>query len=434
MRNICLVTLALVLGYLVVNQGGVQPESLFPALLVLAPMSGLFALVRRCQPVTPLPPGLAGALLALVLTAGLQLVPLPVWLVKQLSPARFLLAPAGESFAMTLSVAPGQTQEWLITLLACALVFLVARQLMVEFRQREWAVAYPLTAIAALLAVLGIAQYYLGAEEIGASGTYANRNHFAGLLELCLPFPVCLAISHWRKQPDKYHTALGPALKACGFVSIAAIILLGIVLSLSRMGFVATLASLYLIGLVALLSGSGASRWRRLMPVAALGLVILAAFVFLPPDQLIARFADMLNNTDREASRSKIWSDAIPLIRDFPIMGCGLGAFESCFHRYNVAAPNFRVDFAHNDYLQLLAELGLVGFLPLAVLASAAFVASIRRAILRASEESGLIALACAGSLTAIAIHSLADFNLYIPANAIAVSWIGGMALRPRHS
>jgi hypothetical protein len=110
----------------------------------------------------------------------------------------------------------------------------------------------------------------------------------------------------------------------------------------------------------------------------------------------------------------------------------GLGGFESCFHRFDRSAPNFRVDFAHNDYLQLFAELGLAGCLPLLFLAALAMMATVRRAIGRAGEDSGLVALACAGSLTAIAIHSVADFNLYIPAKALALSWIGGIALRPR--
>jgi O-antigen ligase len=324
--------------------------------------------------------------------------------------------------------------EWVATLFGCILVFLLARQLIVEFKGNEWALSYPLTAIAALLAVLGTLQYYLGASDVGASGTYVNRNHFAGLLEMCLPFPVCLAISHWRKQPDKYHTALGPALKACGFVFIAAIILLGILHSLSRMGFVATLASLYVVGLLTLRGGPGVSPWRRALPVAAVGLLIGAAFIFLPPDQLIARFGTMLDQTDGEADRSRIWADTMPMIQDFPVAGCGLGGFESCFHRFNRSAPNFRVDFAHNDYLQLLAELGLAGFLPLLFLAALALAATVRRAIGRADEDAGLLALACAGSITAIAIHSVADFNLYIPANAIALSWIGGIALRPRLS
>ena len=139
----------------------------------------------------------------------------------------------------------------------------------------------------------------------------------------------------------------------------------------------------------------------------------------------------MLNETDAEASRSRMWADTLPMIRDFPIAGCGLGGFESCFHRYNHSA-NFRVDFAHNDYLQLLAELGLAGFFPLIFLAALALAASIRAATRRAGEDVGLLALACAGSMTAMAIHSIADFNLYIPANALVLSWIGGIAAYDR--
>jgi O-antigen ligase len=421
------------LGYTVLQKGGVYPNELFPGLFFLAAVTVVAVALRRV-PLAPTPPAILAALFAVAVTPVLQLIPLPASLVRALSPSRVLLDPGQGGHAMTLSVVPALTREWVPILLSCILVFLLARQLVIEFKQREWVVSYPLTAVAALMAILGTVQYYSGASETGASGTYMNRNHYAGLLEMCLPFPICLAISHWRKQPDKYHTALAPALKACGFLLIAAVILLGIIHSLSRMGFISTLVSLYVVGLVLLRGGPHVSRWRRALPVAAVGLLVAAAFVFLPPDKLISRFADMLNQTDGEASRSRIWADAVPMIRDFPVAGCGLGAFESCFHRYNRTAPNFRVDFAHNDYLQLLAELGLTGFLPLLFLAALALAVAVRSAVKRAQEDSGLLALACAGSLSAIAIHSIADFNLYIPANALALSWIGGIALRPRQS
>lgn len=433
MRTVCLVTLGLLLGYIILEKGGVYPNELFPAIFSLSLLATVFAAQRRAS-LSPLPPITLAALVWLAGVVALQLIPLPASVTGFLSPARTGLEPDATARALTLSVVPAMTREWLPVIFGCILVFLLSRQLVGEFRNREWVVTYPLIALAVLAALLGTVQYYSGASQTGASGTYVNRNHFAGFLEMCLPFPICLAISHWRKQPDKYHTAIGPAVKACGFVLLAAVILLGIIHSLSRMGFVATLVSLYVIGLVVLRGGRNASRVRRLMPAVAVGLLIVAAFIFLPPDQLIARFGEMMNQTDGEASRSRIWTDVVPMVRDFPLVGCGLGAFESCFHQYNRTAPNFRVDYAHNDYLQLLAELGLAGFLPLLFLAVLALVASVGGAIRRAGEDRGLLALACAGSLAAIAIHSIADFNLYIPANALVVAWVGGMALRPRQA
>src|ERR1019366_343 len=91
-------------------------------------------------------------------------------------------------------------------------------------------------------------------------------------------------------------------------------------------------------------------------------------------------------------------------------------------------------DFAHNDYLQLLAELGLVGFAIGAALAFSVLRMALRRAVKSSDPEARYFAVACVGALSAIALHSLADFNLYIPANAMLLAWIAGMAVGSRES
>jgi O-antigen ligase len=88
----------------------------------------------------------------------------------------------------------------------------------------------------------------------------------------------------------------------------------------------------------------------------------------------------------------------------------------------------FRSDYAHNDYLQLLAELGVVGFTIAIALALAILVKLLRTYMNSKNIDKRCVALACIGSFTAIGLHSLVDFNLYIPANAMLLSWIGGIA------
>ena len=95
---------------------------------------------------------------------------------------------------------------------------------------------------------------------------------------------------------------------------------------------------------------------------------------------------------------------------------------------YKVTAPLLRYDYAHNDYLQLLAELGVVGFALLAALAIAIVINTLRVAMDRQRGDHRYIALACLGSFGAIALHSVTDFNLYIQANAMELAWVGGLA------
>jgi O-antigen ligase len=87
----------------------------------------------------------------------------------------------------------------------------------------------------------------------------------------------------------------------------------------------------------------------------------------------------------------------------------------------------YTVDYAHNDYLQVMAELGLLGFI-----AGLALLLRVLWTVLRAALEERALdvryrAIACAGAFTAILLHSFVDFNLYMPANAMLLAWIAGI-------
>ena len=82
--------------------------------------------------------------------------------------------------------------------------------------------------------------------------------------------------------------------------------------------------------------------------------------------------------------------------------------------------------------MQLLAELGLAGFAILAVPACSLVMSTLRKAAVSQDPEGRYFAVACAGALAAILLHSLADFNLYIPANAMLLAWIAGMTPEAR--
>ena len=89
-----------------------------------------------------------------------------------------------------------------------------------------------------------------------------------------------------------------------------------------------------------------------------------------------------------------------------------------------MSGPLLTDDQAHDDYLQLLADLGIVGAAILAALAGATVRAAFRGPFVASDPTGWSLSLACAGSLAAILLHSTADFNLYIPANALVVAWV----------
>jgi O-antigen ligase len=170
------------------------------------------------------------------------------------------------------------------------------------------------------------------------------------------------------------------------------------------------------------------SRKRQIVTVGLVAALVLAGFVFLPPDKLIPRFAQLVSTDGlTEEGRTRLWAETIPLIRAYPLLGCGLGGYETAVYKFQLSGELMTDDFAHNDYLQLLAELGLAGFLIVGALAFSVATKAMRAAVTSTEPEAQYLGIACAGTLCAIALHSLADFNLYIPANAMLLAWIGGV-------
>jgi O-antigen ligase len=419
--------------------GGVWPRDWYPCLAALALLAVIyFAFTRRANFAPRLPANRRWALLALFGVAALQLIPLPVGLLRVLSPGRASLTEALGSIgtsvrAAPLSVAPAASWEWTITLLGLILTYLLMRELSHRYEDRPWMAAAPLIAVATLQAVLGLLQAALGGGSAmeGVTGSYANRNHFAGLLEMCLPFAVMGAVTAYygSRTSSRRDTPLKPALIASGLLLCAALMLLAVVASLSRMGFIAALAGLAVMGSLAFSRGRGGA--RRWLPAAAMILAALAAFVLLPTDRLVARFSDVSGGEQVSANaRALIWGDTLRLMGAYPVFGCGLGTYESALLPFKTVAPLLTVDYAHNDYLQLLAELGILGFLPLMFLAVVIYARAVRHATRLRRGPHAYLALATAGGLTAIAIHSLADFNLYVPANAMLAVWLGALADR----
>ena len=156
--------------------------------------------------------------------------------------------------------------------------------------------------------------------------------------------------------------------------------------------------------------------------VAALGLAVVVGMLLLAPAQMILRFADISSE-----DRFNVWRDTLHLVAAYPIFGCGLGGYESAFEKFRTSSVDVLQIYAHNDYLQYLAELGIVGMLIASGFLVVIGLRSVRARLLHRQPDSRWLGLACAGSLAAIFIHSLADYNLYVVANASLLAWICGL-------
>jgi O-antigen ligase len=261
-----------------------------------------------------------------------------------------------------------------------------------------------------------------GGDVASATGTYVNRNHFAGLLEMAFPLAVAGAFAAWRKGAASRSAAvLLSALLLCA----AGCLLAGVVVSLSRMGFIATALTALVITPMLVVTRSSRLRW--LVPLAAL----LCILLLLPTKELKQRFAYTAANEEVNTDlRVAIWRDTLQLVSAHKWTGTGLGAYERGLYAYKTTKPTNTLDFAHNDYLQIVAELGIAGWLA-AALGVWILWRPVRIALWHRGARNCELAVGLLGALLALGLHSLTDFNLYIPANALALAWLAGLAVSP---
>jgi len=425
--------------------GGVQPLAtaslevfVFLALLLLVLAQTRRGKIDLCLPVWPV---------VFLLLVVVQLIWLPSALVTRLSPMRLLDPALGHLSHVAkgwqpLSIYPYQTLLALAKLLAYVAAFVLAGSLFDSGRRKSILVR-GLIILGCFEAVYGIVQYLTGWQQIftykkqfytqDATGTYVNHNHFAGLLGLIIPLVGSMAFYYFQQWAegraqdlDRHAT---PGKSSVGFQSLfyvfmALVLAIGVVFSRSRGGILAMVFSLVFIGLLAQLRTTRKA-WTAGVFVFLLGLAGYAIWIGLDP--VLARFEQLREPGYLQLEgRISIWKDSLHLVRDFPLIGTGLGTFGVAFRRYQTSMLDNMVDHAHNDYLEFASETGLLGlailFLPMLYLFGRMIAAFLndprrfRRAVL----------LGCIGSTLAILIHSLADFNLQIPANALVVAVILG--------
>jgi len=383
-------------------------------------------------------------LVALVL---LQICPLPVSLAPIFGRARDEL-PAGSYF--TVSMARYQTVSHLLLLVTYLTAFFLTLFLCRD-RNAKKRLVFALVSLGVFEAFYGLIQYLTGWQQIfayvkkyyleEATGTYINRNHFAGFLEMILPFAMVLALRWTHLLSRNTSGGAGTFRKIVSrtelvsvvfWLFLAILISAALVLSRSRMGIISALVSL--VAILAL-AGTSTVRPRTRAAVAALFFLgVLGLIVWIGSDPVMSRFETLGQEyTLSGQSRVSIWRDTLGLIRQHPFLGTGLGSFSVAYTPVQTAFLNLLVEHAHCDYLEVATELGLPG--AILVFGSIFWVLaqSARRYGKLEERFDKAVSLACIGSIGAILVHSLADFNLYIPANALVFTMILAMAWSSAH-
>lgn len=305
------------------------------------------------------------------------------------------------------------------TLLYCAygvLCFLSSQTLVRSAQARKIAVILAVYGfiLAAMALLQGIAPngklLWIRQPRLGGwiYGPYVNHNHYAGLMELLAPIPLVLALT--RLAEDKERIAAGVG---------AAIMVATIFLSGSRGGMLAIVAEIAVLSIFLLREKKRTLRFA--VAGGAFLIVLIGMLTWLGGKELTSRVTSISKESKTEISggmRLSIDRDTYRMFREKPLLGWGLGNFPVVYPQFRSFYTNFFVNQAHNDYLQLLAEMGILGFATMVWFLIVLFRNALPKIGSWMSEVSGAVTLASILGLIGILVHSLVDFNLQIPANA----------------
>ncbi|HTQ98857.1 MAG TPA: O-antigen ligase family protein [Candidatus Acidoferrum sp.] len=372
-----------------------------------------------------------------------QTVPLPRALVAAISPhaANLQLLPD----RITFSLDPELTRFQLLQGLTYCIGFVLAG-ILVNGRERLRKFLWVLVISGAFQAVYGVLMTLSGLEygffvekysgQGLPTGTFVNRNNLAGYLVITLSAGIGLLISQlgggdnprtrlaWLRE--LVELLLGAKFR---LRLMLALMVIALVLTRSRMGNLSFFLSLTITGAICLLSSGRQVTGRVALLLASLILVdMLIVGRWFGVEQVAERLVQPSASQD---SRVEVSGDSLGIIRDFPWVGAGGGTFYTVFPNYSSAAlSGDYYTHAHNDYLEMAGDLGLPLFGILAIFVAGTVTQAFRLQLKTESRLDRGRGFAVLMAVIWAAIHSLADFNLYIPANAftlvalMALGWL----------
>lgn len=279
-----------------------------------------------------------------------------------------------------------------------------------------------------------------------ASATYYNRNHFAGYLEMTLAMGIGLLIADLR---DRKATTWKQFLR--NFLEwifspkmrlrlMLCVLVIALVSTRSRMGNTAFFASLMVAGFIGILLSRYATRGTVLLLTSLIAIDIFIVGSWFGVEQLAQRIEQtsivrqevaVVGAQESVEQRLDATSSTLPMIKDFPAVGVGPGAWYLVFPGYrgeDVMQGFF--EYAHNDYAQMAAEFGVTGFAMLGIMVLWSFIVALRAHATRRDPLMRGVSFTAIMGIIALMIHSSVDFNLQIAANAtyfmvlLALGWI----------
>ena len=288
-----------------------------------------------------------------------------------------------------------------------------------------------------LLAVYGLMQHFVNPATIfwvrepkqaNPFGPYVNRHHFAGYMELTLAVPLGLLFAG--AIPKERMLLYG---FASGIMAIA------LIMTNSRGGVLSMMSEVVFLTLVAATAlrrqrrseEDRATRVRATLVRLGLGFALIFAVVlgalYFGGEEALSRLVGTVNSEDPTTGRAHFWSGTLDIIKDHPLLGTGLGAFSASYTRYDTGNGLYRLEQAHNDYLQILSDGGVVGGALGLAFVAVLFWTALRRMQSHDRFRRG-VALGALSGCAGVLVHSFFDFTLHTTANALCFLVLAALA------
>ena len=326
----------------------------------------------------------------------------------------------------SLSLDPYSTRFVIIQVTAL-LIYFVATTMFLDTPRRLKAFVRTIVIFGFLLAAFGLTQsfttdgtrvyWFRQLTQSQAFGPFINRHHFAGYMELILAIPLGLLVSG---ALESYKRPL--------YAFAVVVMAMSLVATNSRGGIISLGAEVFFVLVVGGFSWGSKREQPRVQRVRsalmrgaaamAIVLVLLGGALVISGPEVFTRFLGTPVADDPTQGRAHFWNVTLDVIKAHPLLGSGLGSFSVIYTRYDTRNGTFRLEQAHNDYLQTLSDAGILG----GVLGIAFIVILFRRGFARRETHDKFRRSVTTGALAgcfAVLVHSFFDFTLHTTANAL---------------
>lgn len=302
-----------------------------------------------------------------------------------------------------------------------------------DSRSQVRRIVFVILAVAGFEAIYGMVEYASGHQHIfnyaktayldSATGTFVNRNHYANFLAMSICMCIGVLTFHWAKSDKSYSGSKVPFEVVLLLAFFTILLSAGLLYSRSRAGLSCLMISLFSIGFFY----SKPVRKNYLLLLLTLGLLVVLFSFWIGANPFPDRFLDVPKEVQSDDSRLDVWMQSIKIWTRAPVAGFGTNSFADVFRIEGERNILARYLHAHNDYLEVLVENGLIGFVLLFGGIGLTLYLSIAGLLQRNSRFARFYSQGMLGAAIVFLLHGLLDFNLYIFANRLTFFTLLGL-------